>query len=142
MPNRIELSDSAMDVLYKLSEGVPGAVTVLVEWLHRGADIDPDACHPLIQMSSLDDIDLVGSQIWVLFKDVCGHDLRRMLGVLRARQLGYLDTAALIGAVRDGRGHGLDIDALVHRVEQCFPNFQKGPQGVEVSPLVADRASV
>jgi hypothetical protein len=123
MPNRIELSDSLNDVLYKLSEGNPGALTVLCRWLKEGEAIDPDACHPLIQMTALDDIDLVGFRIWLLFKDVCGESLTRFLGVLRAHQLGFITKRELVAAATTGRMDVDALDAALSRVSIRLPRF-------------------
>lgn len=131
MPNRITMNDSTLEVITKLSQGNPGAVTVLCQWLENGAKIDPDACHPLIQMCSLDDMDIVGPKIWMLYKDVCNHDLRVMLGVLRAHQLGFLSTERLLATLVVRNASSLDentIADLLAQVENELPNFQKEQQ--------------
>jgi hypothetical protein len=126
MPNRITLDDSLLSIIHKLSQGNPGAATVLARWVSEGPSIDPDACHPMFQMCRFDDADIVGPDIWILFKDVCGEDLRTMLAVLRAEQFGLLAPSALKAAIRRGRQHVMDIPMLVAKVESELPNFKRG----------------
>lgn len=135
MPNRVQLTPagefpSAFEIISLLAEGNVGAVTVLAQWMKFGAQIDPDcALPPHWAMCMLDDMDLVGPRIWVLYKDVCGQDIRRFLGVLRAHQLGFLsemDLQAAAGrdyptALRDPQ----EVDALLARVEDQLPAFMK-----------------
>jgi hypothetical protein len=60
----------------------------------------------------------------MLYKDVCGEDLRVMFGILRAWQLGFTTPEAIRHAV-DHRGDGLAVPDLVAQVEARLPNFQK-----------------
>lgn len=126
MPNRITLEDTALVALKKLSCGNPGAISVLGQWIANGPAIDPDACDPFIQMLSLDDMDIVGPDIWMLYKDVSGQDLRVFLGLLRAHQLGFLRFEDLKQAIRVGRSHALDVPALLSKVETELPAFRRG----------------
>ena len=41
--NQIQLTDSVPDILVKLSEGNPGACSVLVRLVKEGAEIDPES---------------------------------------------------------------------------------------------------
>lgn len=41
MKERIEITDNAMDIMTKLSEGNPGAMAVLMKMLMEGGKIDP-----------------------------------------------------------------------------------------------------
>lgn len=43
MKTKLQLSDSVHDILYKMSEGNPGALTVCLKILKEGETIDPDA---------------------------------------------------------------------------------------------------
>ena len=42
MSERIQLTDSVMDIVIKMSDGNPGAVTVCMSLLTEAAKIDPD----------------------------------------------------------------------------------------------------
>jgi len=116
-----------MDAIVKLSDGNPGAVVVLAECLKRGEEIDPDSAFGgLGPIFDFDTLGIYGPRIWMLFKDVCGQDLRIMLAVLRAHQLGFLRESELNQAI-DNYGEGIDIPALVAKVEHRLPKFQKAP---------------
>ena len=124
---RIKLTDNAQTAIAKLSEGNPGALSVCIAIFNQGATIDPDAgalggFGPLL---SLDTMGIYGPRIWMLYKDVCAEDLRVMLALMRARQLGLLAASGLLHGI-DNRGAGIDIDAVVARVEERLPDFQKG----------------
>ncbi len=142
MPNRVTLMDTGVQVLHKLSEGNPGALTVLAQWLKCGAEIDPDAAlPPMLQMLSLDDMDIVGSHIWILYKDVCGQSMHRFIGILRAHQFGYVSTGVLQSAAGGG-GVDLGLDELLSRVKARLPRFQiEPPPSSALSETIEQQAS-
>lgn len=136
MKSKIELTDSIQDVLFKISEGNPGALTVCLGILEHGEKIDPDnAMGGIGAILSLDTLQLYGSKIWMLFKDVCGKELPQMLGVLRAHQLGYVTDAQVHHAV-ENYGDGINVPDLCAKVVECLPRFQLKPLnvGAETTP--------
>ena len=122
---RIQLTDTIMSAMIKMSDGNPGALTVCGKLSKDGAAIDPDSfmggfgC-----VLDLDTLSIYGPRIWMFYKDVCGEDLRVMCAILRANQLGFLNPAKLNRAI-DNYGEGLDISALVAQVEERLPKFQR-----------------
>lgn len=123
--NRIELSDTPLDAIVKLSEGNPGAVDVCLKLFQKGGDIDPDSAFGGFgAMLALDTHGIYGSRIWVLFKDVCGENIVRVLGLLRSVQLGQMPTLSLLNAI-DGnrRPTHAEIDAIVDDVRKQLPAF-------------------
>jgi hypothetical protein len=88
--SKINLEDNFFDVGIKLSNGNPGAIAAIAEIANNGAKIDPDdfmgGISPLLQ---LDDMEIYGTDIYVLYSDICDKDITKMLAVLRAVQLGY-----------------------------------------------------
>jgi hypothetical protein len=124
MAARIELGDSTVDMVVKLSEGVPGALVVLKQILERGEEIDPDSfAGPFSGLLSLDSLSIYGSGIWRLYKDVCGEDVVKTLAVLRAQQLGSIRRGDIHAAVEGGN---LDVDGLVVQVQERLPGFAAG----------------
>lgn len=120
---RIKLDDTAMSATIKLSEGNPGALTVCIEILEKGEDIDPD--HILGGLGILlifDSLAIYGSRIWMLYKDVCKQDIVKTVAVLRAAQLGILYEDKLQHAV-DNYGEGIDIEDIHKKVRQRLPRF-------------------
>ena len=125
--SRIQLTDTAMSAAMKMSDGNPGALTVCAMMLKQGAEIDPDSSMGgLGNLLDMDTLGIYGPQIWMLFKDVCSQDLRVTCALLRAWQLGFVSDVGLRAAI-DNYGDGIDIPALVAKVEERLPKFQRAP---------------
>lgn len=132
---KITLADTLMDIFMKLSEGNPGALTVLMELYKHGAEIDPDAGDPILLMLNLDSLNLYGPNIWVLFKDVCGENLTKFIACLRGWQLGHITHGELhdviqacmdqrVSCTKEARPK-FDVDAVYASVKAELPNFNK-----------------
>ncbi len=122
---RIELTDTGISVAIKMSEGDPCALRVVVEFMKNAGKIDPDnAMGGFGAILNLDSLGIYGSRIRMLYKDVCGEDMPRTLGVLRACQLGIISQSVLDTAI-DNRGRGLDVEDAFKKVQEHLPNFGK-----------------
>lgn len=112
-----------------MSEGNPGALNVLTQIIKNGAEIDPDgAMGGLGAILMLDTYGFYGSPIWCLYKDLCNMNLTKTLGIIRAMQLGFVDSRLVHRAIGDGnmvRGEpGLvDVEKLVAEVKERLPKF-------------------
>lgn len=119
--SRIQLTDTTLDVVMKMAEGNPGAANVLSELLKQGRQIDPDSfCGGLATIMDFDTNGIYGCKIWVLYKDVCGQSIRRVMLLSRAAQLGFFSSSRIAAMASDEtRRAGLtteewaDIDAKV-----------------------------
>lgn len=124
---RLTLDDTGITAAHKLSGGNPGALRVLIEANNHAGDIDPDAMMGGMGVwLALDSFGIYGSEIWMLYKDVCGEYLPRFLAILRAIQLGFVSESSVLRAIRR-RGEGIDVDDLVLRVKERLPNFKIEP---------------
>lgn len=122
---RIELTDTGMSAATKMSEGNPGARRVVADLMRNAEKIDPDnAMGGFGAILNLDSYGIYGSRIWMLYKDVCGEDMPRTLGVLRACQLGIISQSVLDTAIDNG-GRGLDVEDAFKKVQERLPNFGK-----------------
>ncbi len=74
---QIDLDGGAMTLLISLSEGNPGAITVLSQMIKNNDN--------LIHLFSLDDMNMRGSQIWVGYKDYCGENIDAFIDCIRER---------------------------------------------------------
>lgn len=74
----IQLTDDPMSSIVSLSEGNPGAISVLVKLLEAGPLGFMDILH-------LDDMGMKGPQIWVAWKDHCKQDIEAFRKAIRAR---------------------------------------------------------
>jgi hypothetical protein len=89
--SRIELNDNYQDIVIKLSEGNPGAITALMQLSGNYEDIDPDSAFgPISPMISFDSYDVYGSEIYIIWNDKCNRDSYKTILLLRAVQLGIL----------------------------------------------------
>jgi len=123
---RIRLGMSTKDIVFAMSGGNPGAVRVCMEILTTDCETDPLAggYMPLLQ---LDNLNIWDSRIWMLYKDVCGESLPKLLTVIRAYQMGELGGATedAINHAIDNRGDGLDLDAIMVAVKERLPEFNQ-----------------
>lgn len=78
---RIRPNMSIPEVLYAITEGNPGATTVVM-------DLMLTKPNGMLQALMLDTFHIYGSQIWGLYKDCCGEDLDKMVLSLRLFQMG------------------------------------------------------
>lgn len=120
---------SMMDVMMCMSDGNPGAMSVLIRLLKEAQLIDPqDVFGGLGTIMSLDTHGIYGPRIWMFYKDVCKQDLMSMIAVLRADQLGQLAGCSdkAIDHAIDNYGAGLDIPAIIEAVKKQLVEFDKG----------------
>ena len=125
--SRIQLSDNTMDVIVKMSEGNPGAMTALMEMLDKGAKIDPDDfMGGLGAVLDLDTNEIYGTNIYVFYSDICDRNIAKMLSVLRACQLGFFNRQTLIDACNRQDRSGkkmIPVEELYLQVKERLPNF-------------------
>ena len=74
----IDIDGSVLDMLLLMSEGNPGAATVLSQIMNK---CDAGA----MSVFDLDDMNIRGAQIWVAFKYVCNEDLDMLCEKLKKR---------------------------------------------------------
>jgi len=75
--SKIKLKDSLEDIMFKMSEGNPGALKVLTKIL---------VIDGLISILVLDDMGIYGSKIWVGYKDHCGMDINKYIELIKKRE--------------------------------------------------------
>ncbi|MFA5395534.1 MAG: hypothetical protein WC346_05880 [Methanogenium sp.] len=122
--NRIELHDSFMNIAVKMCGGNPGAMTVILRLFKEEPYIDPDSALPGINtILSLDDMGIYNEQIWMIYKDVCKEDIVDLIGLFRARQLGYIPGHSLLASIDNPSL--INVKELVNKVKQRLPNFGK-----------------
>ena len=115
--SKLTLEDTMQSAIMKLSEGNPGALTVLLQVIEHADRIDPDSVGGGgMVLLQLDDLNITGPKIWMLYKDVCGENLSHTLGALRAVQLGFVSQGTLLKAI-ESRGAGLDLPKALEKVK-------------------------
>lgn len=125
--SRIKLTDSIKDVVVKMSNGNPGAMSALMEMLSKGKTIDPDEhMQGLSPILMLDTLGIYGTDIYVLHSDICGRNLAKTLAVIRSTQLGYFNGSTLANACsrQDYSGRDLvPVEELYLKVKERLPSF-------------------
>jgi len=94
--SKINLTDTLPSVVFKMSEGNPGAIMTMAEIIKHHDEIDPQAVFGgLGAIMMLDTWKIYGADIYVLFNDKCNRDIRQMLMLIRATQLGFFSSTKL-----------------------------------------------
>ena len=132
MRARIELSDTAQDVLIKMSDGNPGALSAMMDIMKKHDSIDPQAMLGWLgAIMILDTWQIYGTDIYVLWSDKCKRDTRKMLMLMRATQLGEFPKSRLRELAADqGRTVNLTESQwyeLDEKVCSQLDQFQKHP---------------
>ena len=126
----LKLTDSMMDIITKMSGGNPGALTVVMDLSNKAKEIDPDSADPfLLTLMLLDDRDIRGTDLYVLWNDNCFRDTRKFLVLVRAHQFGFLTKERFLRAAKDQtRTHVFseeEITDLDAKVCEALPNFRR-----------------
>lgn len=108
-----------------LCEGNPGAMSALMQMCDADCDRD-SAFASLTPFLNLDSFEIYGSDIYILFNDICDRDAVLSCAVLRAVQLGLFDRETLKDAcARQDRSGKAIVNApeLLAKVKERLPNF-------------------
>ena len=107
-----QLDTNVNDVLFRMSEGNPGAINVLMDGFKESERIDPDNwAGPWGMAVNLDHLGIYGSRIWILYKDVCGEYIARTI----AKE--ELESAM-------ERKSTLDVPSILDKIKAELPNLQ------------------
>lgn len=125
---KITLNDSMIDVIVKLSDGNPGAATALMELIKYTPVIDKDSAlgswGPLFD---LDNLDIYGPNIYVLWNDQCLRNAQRFILLLRSVQLGLFPRERLKTISEDQMRSsiipGEEFEELEKQVLEQLPDF-------------------
>jgi len=82
-----------------MSDGNPGGLTAMIQLLKETESIDPiNALGGVGNILQLDDMGIYGTDIYVLWSDICDRNTARLITVLRATQLGLISRETVINA--------------------------------------------
>lgn len=109
----------------KMVEGNPGAINVCVDLLKYSEQINPGAGKfgGMAYIVALDEFEIYGSRIWMLYKDVCGENINKVIAVLVARDAEIVTQKELDLAI-NGVGLKLDLDSIMATVTEKFPQLE------------------
>ena len=98
---KLTLQDTLLTSMTKMADGNPGAARVLGEMMLIHKSIDPQCADIVLTLLTLDDWGIYGTDIYVLYSDKCNKDMRKLLMLLRAVQLGFFPQSKLIEMAKD-----------------------------------------
>ena len=125
---RIQLSDTAQSATMKMCEGNPGAMTFIIEGFKESEGIDPDGLGNIGFVLNADRCGIYGTDLYILWSDLCGMDIVLSIALLRATQLGIISDDLLADACsrQDRSGKGMiDVQEVYQKVCEQLPNFKK-----------------
>ena len=100
--SRIGLEDSIQSAVAKMADGNPGAISAMCEIIKKGEAIDPECfMGGLGAILSLDTLGIYGTDIYILYNDQCKRDVREMIMLIRANQLGFMDNKRIKDVAAD-----------------------------------------
>ena len=68
---KLRLEDSIIDIIIKMSNDDSGATVILSDIIEQGERIDPYMDSSFIYIFDLDEMEIYGTDIWILYEDVC-----------------------------------------------------------------------
>ena len=116
---KLKLEDSLKEMIAKMADGNIGAIAAMMQIMEKCNEIDPQNMLGLFGLlGSFDDMELYGPDIYVLWSDKCGKDVRRLLMLMRAVQLGFFDQGKFIEM-------GKDQSRQINLTEEEFADLDK-----------------
>lgn len=113
MRKKITAGMSLIDVMVLMSEGNPGAVTVLAQIMEKQGTAG------YLTLLFMDDMNLRGSRIWLAYKDHCGENIDTLIQAVKVRDLD------MVATVNKARGTELPDD---ERAVPYGASYDKGPR--------------
>jgi len=125
----IKGDETMVEVFVKMSKGNPGAASALAEIWKEAPAIDPDnMLGGLGVILSFDTYGIYGTDIYILFNDQCYRDVRELLMLMRATQLGFFSETRLRQMAGDQMRSDVltqeEMDELNDKVMAELPKFQ------------------
>jgi hypothetical protein len=121
--------DSIMDIPKKMSDGNVGALMILMGILTETPKIDPqDMFEGLGPIMQLDEMGIHGTDIYTLGSKQCNGDIRELIMLLRANQMGFIGADKLRKIAADELGRVRlsqeEMDKLNEKVCERLEQFQ------------------
>ena len=93
---KLTMNTPLIDMVSIMSEGNPGAVHVITQ-LVKTSQVG------IIKVLTLDELEIYGSDIWVLFKDCCNESTLKVTDVLTATLSGKISVEQLKEYIESGK---------------------------------------
>lgn len=126
---RIKIDTKMSDMFMVMSDGNPGALTALLELFQNTARVDPDNfMREYGSILLLDMFEIYGTDIYILWNDICDRDIVNTIALIRAVQMGIISIELLkdICSRRDGSGKSMiNVDEVYSKVSGQLSNFNR-----------------
>lgn len=109
--SKLEMTDNLGDVIIKLSEGNPGAMTTLFEIMNH---FDNDEMEFLGTFLVIDSMALYGSQLYMLWSDCCNRDIEKTVKVINLYCNGVITDKDIEERIKNV-GYGKSFDDLIQK---------------------------
>ena len=96
----MDIKSEMKDIIY-LGQGNPGALTVITDIFTLGIS-------GIEILETLTKLEIKGSLLWMLYKQVCKRNLEKMCNILTDYNDGNISSDIIIHAINNG-GEGIDI---------------------------------
>lgn len=101
--SRLELSDSGKDVILKMSDGNPGAITFMIQLLSSGHPTD------MMIIVTLDALGIYGSKAYMVWNDICDKNLETVRLMMMNLSFGKITKEHLLENLSQGRAVPYDL---------------------------------
>lgn len=96
MKARIELTDTPINAIVKMSEGNPGAMSFMAQALKEPENL-------ILIILPLDTLEIYGSKIYMLWNDACDRDIKKVKRVIERWRTGELTKEEIHTNLNRGR---------------------------------------
>lgn len=124
--HKLDLMDNSYGAITKLVSGNPGAVNALTAMVLLMQKVDPS--NPLgnsFPILAFDAVEIYGTDIYVLWSDVCHKDSSMTIAVLRAVELDIITPEVVreAASVQDFSS-SLPLESILEDVKKLVPDFK------------------
>jgi len=127
--SRIKLSDNMISAVAKMSNGNPGAMTFMMKLITDAEKIDPgNQMGGLHSMLLADTFGIYGTDLYVLWSDICNRNTGLAMAMLTGAQLGIISGKLLADACsrQDYSGRDMiDVESVYKKVCEKVESFDK-----------------
>jgi hypothetical protein len=140
---KLNSNDNEMSAVVKMASGNIGTGLALTGILKEAAIIDPDnELGGFGALLSLDIFGIYGTDIYVLYSDICKRSLPKTLACIRGAQLGIISSKILRDACSRQDYSGLELlnpDDIYEKVRQQLPRFDfaNTPRNAQIMKLAS-----
>jgi len=76
----LKINDTIEEIVMKMAEGVPGAIAITMAIIEQMATGNSKV---VLQLATLDEYDIRGSRLWVLFADHCDANIETLIATVK-----------------------------------------------------------